>query len=62
MKIKQFEDLKCWQKARALTRTIYEYVKREDFAKDYRLSGQITGASISIMNNISEGFKFKQRI
>ncbi len=56
MKIKRFEDLKCWQKARALTRTIYEYVKREEFAKDYRLSGQITGASISIMNNISEGF------
>ncbi|HIJ55703.1 MAG TPA: four helix bundle protein [Deltaproteobacteria bacterium] len=56
MKIKRFEDLKCWQKARELTRTIYAYVRREEFAKDFRLSGQITGASISIMNNISEGF------
>ncbi len=56
MKINRFEDLKCWQKARELTRTIYDYVKREEFSKDFRLSGQITGASISIMNNISEGF------
>lgn len=56
MKIERFEDLKCWQKARELTRTIYEYVKREGFSKDFRLSGQITGASISVMNNISEGF------
>ena len=56
MKIQRFEDLKCWQKARELTRTIYDYVKREGFCRDFRLSGQITGASISIMNNISEGF------
>ena len=56
MKIQRFEDLKCWQKARGLNRTIYSYVNREAFSKDFRLSGQITGASISIMNNISEGF------
>ena len=53
------EPLKCWQKARELTRTVYDYVKREGFSKDFRLSGQITGASISIMNNISEGFDSK---
>ena len=56
MKIKRFEDLECWQEARALTRTIYGYVNRLEFSKDFRLSGQVTGASISIMNNICEGF------
>ena len=52
MKINRFEDLECWQEARVLTRSIYGYAKRPDFSKDFRLSGQITGASISIMNNI----------
>ena len=56
MKIKTFEDLECWQEARALTRVIYSYTNRPAFSRDFRLSGQISGASISIMNNISEGF------
>lgn len=56
MKITRFEDLKCWQEARIFTRSIYGYVNRSNFSKDYRLSGQITGATISIMNNICEGF------
>jgi four helix bundle protein len=56
MKFKRFEDLECWQESRALNRTIYDYTKKPAFSKDFRLSGQITGASISIMNNISEGF------
>ncbi len=56
MKVKKFEDLECWQEARKLTRKVYEYTKSAIFAKDFRLSGQITGAAISVMNNISEGF------
>jgi four helix bundle protein len=54
--IKRFEELQCWQKARDLTRVVYGYTRQVDFAKDFRLSGQITGAAISIMNNICEGF------
>jgi four helix bundle protein len=56
MQIKRFEDLECWQEARVLTKAIYNYTTRASFSKDFRLSGQITGASVSIMNNISEGF------
>lgn len=59
MKIKRFEELECWQEARRLTGIIYEFVKRVNFSKDFRLSGQVTGASISIMNNIAEGFDAK---
>ncbi|RPJ75005.1 MAG: four helix bundle protein [Desulfobacteraceae bacterium] len=56
MKIERFEDLECWQAARALTKSIYGYARRAGFSMDYRLSGQITGAASSIMNNICEGF------
>jgi four helix bundle protein len=56
MRVKNFEGLDCWQEARNLTKTVYGYSKRAEFSKDYRLTGQITGASLSIMNNISEGF------
>jgi four helix bundle protein len=52
MKITRFEDLECWQEARTSTKNAYTHTKRSDFSKDYRLSGQIAGAAISIMNNI----------
>ena len=48
--------MECWKKARALSQMIYSSTKRPDFSKDFRLAGQITGAVISIMNNIAEGF------
>lgn len=56
MKVNNFEDLECWQEARGLTRVVYEHTKSSEFSKDFRLCGQITGAAISIMNNICEGF------
>jgi four helix bundle protein len=56
MNIIRFEDLDCWKEARVLTKNIYDFTKRPTFSKDYRLSGQITGAAISTMNNICEGF------
>jgi len=56
MKLKRFEDLDCWQEARGLTRIVYTFTNQNRFSKDFRLSGQITGAAISVMNNICEGF------
>ena len=56
MKIKRFEELECWKEARELNRMIYSLAQRAQFSKDFRLSGQTTGASISVMNNICEGF------
>jgi four helix bundle protein len=56
MTIRNFEDLECWKESRKLNRGIYKYANYKYSSKDYRLSGQITGASISIMNNISEDF------
>jgi four helix bundle protein len=56
MYAKRFEELQCWQMARKLTRAVYGYTQTTSFRRDRRLSGQITGAAISIMNNIAEGF------
>ena len=59
MRINRFEDLECWQEARSLTKTLYEFTKRSDFSRDYRLTDQLKGAAISVMNNIGEGFDSK---
>jgi len=56
-RIEEFEDLIAWQKARELTRAIYEVTRQGAFAKDYGLSGQIQRAAVSIMSNIAEGFE-----
>lgn len=54
---KKFEDIKAWQKARQLTRSIYEATAEEGaFAKDYGLREQVRRACVSIMANIAEGF------
>jgi four helix bundle protein len=56
-KIKRFEDLIAWQKARVLTAEIYQITRLGEFARDFGLSGQIQKASVSIMSNIAEGFE-----
>jgi len=56
-KIERFEDLIAWQKARVLTKEIYQITRTGEFAKDYGLSGQLQRASVSIMSNIAEGFE-----
>ena len=56
MKIERFEDIDGWKKGRELTRIIYGYTRGPDFSKDYGLKDQVTRASVSIMNNIAEGF------
>lgn len=54
MKIEKFEDIKVWQKAKELTLLIYKTFSNN---KDYRFRDQIQSASVSIMNNIAEGFE-----
>jgi len=54
--IKKFEQLLSWQKARELTRYIYQLTKKPKFSKDYGLKDQIQRASVSSMANQAEGF------
>jgi len=53
MSIKNFEEIFGWQKAKELTLEIYGLFKNN---RDYGFREQIQRASISIMNNIAEGF------
>src|SRR5574342_235413 len=55
--VKRFEELIAWQRARQLTKAIYEASTRETFARDFGLNNQIQRASVSIMSNIAEGFE-----
>jgi four helix bundle protein len=52
---KRFEDIQAWQRARLVTRRVYEIIGQGNFAKDYGLREQIRRASVSIMANIAEG-------
>ena len=56
MAIEQFEDIIAWQKSKELTTEVYRYFKN---SKDYSFRDQIQRASVSIMNNIAEGFERK---
>ena len=49
-----FEELVVWQVARDLTQDIYSALADN---RDYGFRDQIQRASISIMNNIAEGFQ-----
>lgn len=52
-----FEEIEAWQKARQLTKEIYEVSNKNLFARDFGLRDQIRRASSSIMSNIAEGFE-----
>lgn len=56
MNIQRFEDIIAWQKAKELTILIYREFKSQ---RDYAFQDQIQRASVSIMNNIAEGFERK---
>ncbi|GBD90297.1 hypothetical protein BMS3Abin04_01014 [bacterium BMS3Abin04] len=54
MKIKRFEDIIAWQKARELNINVFSIFAQH---KNYGFRDQILRASLSIMNNIAEGFE-----
>jgi four helix bundle protein len=56
MKIEKFEDIIAWQKGKLLTLEIYKIFVD---CKDYGFKDQVQRASVSIVNNIAEGFERK---
>jgi four helix bundle protein len=58
-KATSFEDLIIWQKAQELAVKIYQLADSNKFiSKDYTLKDQLKSASISISDNIAEGFEY----
>ncbi len=53
MKIKRFEDIIAWQKGQGYSVEIYANFNN---LKDYGFKDQICRASVSVSNNIEEGF------
>lgn len=56
-RIERFEELIAWQKARDLSRAIYQITRQGAFGTDFGLLGQIQRAGVSVMSNIAEGFE-----
>jgi four helix bundle protein len=54
MKVEKFEDIIAWKKAKELTLVVYDTLK---MCRDLSFKNQIERASVSIMNNIAEGFE-----
>lgn len=52
--IKQFEEIEAWKIARDLSIQVYSLTKN---ITDYSFRDQIRRASVSVMNNIAEGFE-----
>ncbi len=55
--VRDFEDLAIFQKARELSKKIYDITREGEFKSDYRYVQQIRASSGSIMDNIAEGFE-----
>ncbi len=53
MKIQKFEDIIAWQKAQDFAVVIYNSFNK---SRDFGFRDQIQRASVSISNNIAEGF------
>ena len=55
--VRDFEELAIFQKARELSKKIYQVTQRDNFKYDTRFVQQIRAAAGSIMDNIAEGFE-----
>ena len=55
--IRAFEDKEVWKRARSLAGKIYRLSQEGSFSRDFKLRDQINRASMSIMDNIAEGFE-----
>jgi len=52
-----FEELDAWKAARELSVLVYRLCRREPLCRDFGLCDQLRRASVSILNNIAEGWE-----
>jgi len=55
MHVQNFRNLIVWQRARELTKSVYEATGRFPQSEQFGLSAQMRRASLSICSNIAEG-------
>lgn len=56
-KVRNFEDLAVFQKARSLVTDVYRLTRNGSFSRDSGLTDQIRRAAVSVVSNIAEGFE-----
>lgn len=57
MKYSRFEELPVWRDGITLALRVYELTAHHSFRRQYSLRDQIERASVSVSNNIAEGFE-----
>src|SRR6185503_17083049 len=57
MRYKRFEDLPVWNTAIELAIGVYTLTSNPEFDKRYSLKDQLERSSVSVSNNIAEGFE-----
>jgi four helix bundle protein len=54
--VNRFEDLAAWQKARALSRAVFESSSRGTFQRDNSLGDQLNKSTAAVASKIAEGY------
>ncbi len=57
MKYRRFEDLPVWQDAADLAVKVYDFTEAEPLKRHHGLRDQLERATLSISNNVAEGFE-----
>lgn len=57
MAYKRFEDLPVWNSAIELASLVYDFTSKSEFTGRYSLKDQLERATVSVSNNIAEGFE-----
>lgn len=57
MNYRRFEDLPVWRESAELSRLMFEFTSHDLFRTHYGLRDQLERATLSISNNIAEGFE-----
>jgi four helix bundle protein len=61
-KIETFEDLEIWNKAIDLYVEVYSKCENSDLKNDFSAKDQLKRATLSISNNIAEGFEYENNL
>ena len=62
MKIERFEDLDIWKKSVELYVDIFVVIENSGLKNDFSAKDQLKRATLSISNNIAEGFEYENNL
>ena len=62
MKIERFEDLDIWKKSVELYVDIFRVIENSGLKNDFSAKDQLKRATLSISNNIAEGFEYENNL